>query len=158
MRCSACDFENDAGKKFCIRCGAAFSTRCPKCGSENLPEASYCGDCGADLSQPTGAPRSAESAVAPVVGEHGKPSETLEGERRHLTVLFCDLVGSTEIASHLDPEQWREIVGEYHRAAAHAIERFGGYVAQYLGDGVMAYFGYPEAHDNDVSRAHRSTS
>ena len=56
-------------------------------------------------------------------------------------MLFCDLVGSTEIASHLDPEEWREIVGEYHRAAAQAIERFGGHVAQYLGDGVMAYFG-----------------
>jgi hypothetical protein len=65
-------------------------------------------------------------------------------------VLFCDLVGSTEITSHLDPEQWREIVGEYHRAAAQAIERFGGRVAQYLGDGVMAYFGYPEAYDNDA--------
>ncbi len=71
-------------------------------------------------------------------------------------MLFCDLVGSTEISSHLDPEQWREIVGEYHRAAAHAIERFGGYVAQYLGDGVMAYFGYPEAHDNDAERAARA--
>ena len=71
-------------------------------------------------------------------------------------MLFCDLVGSTEIASHLDPEQWREIVGEYHRAAAQAIERFGGHVAQYLGDGVMAYFGWPEAHDNDAERAARA--
>jgi class 3 adenylate cyclase len=79
-----------------------------------------------------------------------------EGERRHLTVLFCDLVGSTEIASHLDPEDWREIVAGYHRAAAEAIERFGGSVAQYLGDGVMAYFGYPEAHDNDAERATRA--
>ena len=80
----------------------------------------------------------------------------IEGERRHLTVLFCDLVGSTEIASHLDPEEWREIVAGYHRAAAQAIERFGGHVAQYLGDGVMAYFGWPEAHDNDAERAARA--
>jgi class 3 adenylate cyclase/tetratricopeptide (TPR) repeat protein len=79
-----------------------------------------------------------------------------EGERRHLTVLFCDLVGSTDIASHLDPEDWREIVASYHRATADAIERFGGSVAQYLGDGVMAYFGYPEAHDNDAERAARA--
>ena len=78
------------------------------------------------------------------------------GERRHLTVLFCDLVGSTEISSHLDPEQWREIVGGYHRAAAQAIERFGGHVAQFLGDGVMAYFGYPKAHDNEAERAARA--
>src|SRR6266581_1853736 len=80
----------------------------------------------------------------------------LAGERRHLTVLFCDLVGSTEIASHLDPEEWREIVAEYHRAAAQATQRFGGHVAQYLGDGVMAYFGWPEAHDNDAERAARA--
>ena len=156
MRCSSCDFDNAAGKKFCIRCGSALSPRCPKCGSENPPEASFCGDCGADLSQPTAAPRSAESAAAPVVVEHGESHEVPEGERRHLTVLFCDLVGSTEIAGHLDPEEWREIVGEYHRAAAQAIERFGGHVAQYLGDGVMAYFGYPEAHDNDAERAARA--
>ena len=88
--------------------------------------------------------------------EHGAQHEAPEGERRHLTVLFSDLVGSTEIASHLDPEEWREIVGEYHRAATQAIERFGGHVAQYLGDGVMAYFGYPEAHDNDAERAARA--
>jgi class 3 adenylate cyclase len=71
-------------------------------------------------------------------------------------VLFCDLVGSTEIAARLDPEEWREIVAGYHRAAAQAIERYSGHVAQYLGDGVMAYFGYPEAHDNDAERAARA--
>ena len=156
MRCSKCGTDNAAGKKFCIRCGSALSPRCPKCGCENPPEASFCGDCGADLFLPTAAPRSAEPAAAPIVVEHGAPHEAPEGERRHLTVLFCDLVGSTEIASHLDPEEWREIVGEYHHAAAQAIERFGGHVAQYLGDGVMAYFGYPEAHDNDAERAARA--
>jgi Adenylate and Guanylate cyclase catalytic domain len=91
-----------------------------------------------------------------IIVEHGKPSETLEGERRHLTVLSCDLVGSTEIARRLDPEEWREIVAGYHRAAAQAIERFGGHVAQYLGDGVMGYFGYPDAHENDAERAVRA--
>jgi class 3 adenylate cyclase len=79
-----------------------------------------------------------------------------DGERRHLTVLFCDLVNSTNIAAQLDPEEWREIVADYHCAAAQAIERFGGHVAQYQGDGVMAYFGYPEAHDNDAERAARA--
>jgi class 3 adenylate cyclase/tetratricopeptide (TPR) repeat protein len=156
MRCPGCDFENAAGKKFCIRCGVAFGARCLKCGSENPPEASYCGDCGAALSHPTTAPRSAEGGAKPIIVEHGKLREAPEGERRHLTVLFCDLVGSTDIASHLDPEQWREIVGEYHRAAAEAVERFGGSVAQYLGDGVMAYFGWPEAHDDDAERAARA--
>jgi class 3 adenylate cyclase len=71
-------------------------------------------------------------------------------------VLFCDLVGSTQIAAQLDPEEWREIVAEYHSSATEAIERHGGHVAQYLGDGVMAYFGYPEAHDNDAERGARA--
>src|SRR6267378_2521018 len=110
MRCPGCDFENAAGKKFCIRCGVAFGARCPKCSSENPPEASYCGDCGAALSQPTTTPQSAEGVAKPISAEYGKPREAPEGARRHLTVLFCDLVGSTEIANHLDPEQWREIV------------------------------------------------
>jgi class 3 adenylate cyclase len=68
-------------------------------------------------------------------------------------VLFCDLVGSTGIATQLDPEEWGETVDGYHRVAAEAITRFGGHVAKYLGDGVMAFFGYPEAHDNDAERA-----
>jgi class 3 adenylate cyclase/tetratricopeptide (TPR) repeat protein len=71
-------------------------------------------------------------------------------------VLFCDLVGSTSVAAQLDPEEWRETVAGYHRTAAEAITRFGGHVAKYLGDGVMAFFGYPEAHDNDAERAARA--
>ena len=78
------------------------------------------------------------------------------GERRHLTVLFCDLVGSTEIAARLDPEEWRETVAGYQRTAAEAITGYGGHVAKYLGDGVMAFFGYPKAHDNDAERAARA--
>jgi class 3 adenylate cyclase/tetratricopeptide (TPR) repeat protein len=71
-------------------------------------------------------------------------------------VLFCDLVGSTEIAARLDPEEWRETVAAYHRVAAEVVTRYGGHVAQYLGDGVMAFFGYPQAHDNDAERAARA--
>src|SRR6266849_6420382 len=92
MRCPGCDFENAAGKKFCIRCGVAFGARCPRCDSENPPEASFCGDCGAALSQPTTTPQSAEGVAKPIIVEYGKPLEAPEGERRHLTVLFCDLV------------------------------------------------------------------
>jgi class 3 adenylate cyclase/tetratricopeptide (TPR) repeat protein len=150
VRCSSCNFDNAAGKKFCIRCGAAFGVRCLRCSSENPPGASFCGDCGAGLIVPAKA--EADDHAPNIIVDQ----RAFEGERRHLTVLFCDLVGSTEIASHLDPEQWREIVGEYHRAAARAIERFGGSVAQYLGDGVMADFGWPEAHDNDAERATRA--
>jgi class 3 adenylate cyclase/tetratricopeptide (TPR) repeat protein len=79
-----------------------------------------------------------------------------DGERRHLTVMFCDLVGSTEISARLDPEELREVESNYNREAAEAITRFGGYVAKYLGDGILAYFGWPEAHDNDAERAARA--
>jgi len=71
-------------------------------------------------------------------------------------VLFCDLVGSTQIAARLDPEEWREVVASYRLGATEAITHFGGYVAHYAGDGIMALFGYPEAHDIDAERAVRA--
>jgi len=79
-----------------------------------------------------------------------------EGERRHLTVLFSDLVDSTNFSSRLDSEVWWELLSSYQRAAADAVNRYGGYVAQFLGDGVLVYFGYPEAHENDAERATRA--
>jgi class 3 adenylate cyclase len=130
-------------KRFCAECGSPLAIKCPKWGADTPANAKFCADCGAAL-----------AAAAPATV--GIPAEvSFVGERRHLTVLFCDLVGSTEIAAQLDPEEWREVVATYHRAAAEAITRFGGHVAKYLGDGVMAYFGWPEAHDNDGERAAR---
>ena len=147
VRCSKCSAENREGRKFCAECGTVLNARCPSCHAENEPTEKFCGECGASLSAPVS--RSA-SAIPPV------PASETAGERRHLTILFCDLVGSTEIAAQLDPEEWRETVAGYHRVAADAITRFGGHVAKYLGDGVMAFFGYPEAHDNDAERAARA--
>jgi class 3 adenylate cyclase len=137
MRCSNCRSENPAGKKFCEDCGALVENRCSNCGAETTAGKRFCGECGAPLN--TTAPADA-----------GPRDEGLTGERRHLTVLFCDLVGSTEIAAQLDPEEWREMVAGYQHAAAEAITRWDGHVAKYLGDGVMAYFGYPEAHEIDA--------
>src|ERR1700746_1185665 len=148
MRCPNCSAENPQGAKFCSECASPMVAKCPRCGANNKPGAKFCNDCGALLNA------SAPDAAAAETRQDIK--DDIAGERRHLTVLFCDLVGSTEIAGHLDPEQWREIVADYHHASAQAIERFGGHVAQYLGDGVMAYFGWPEAHDNDAERAARA--
>src|SRR5216684_4456547 len=144
MRCQNCSAENPQGAKFCIQCATPFRRRCQKCGFENPSEARFCAQCAAPLD--------AAAPIRPVT----EPRDVLTGERRHLTVLFCDLVNSTSIAAQLDPEEWREMVAEYHHAATQAIERFGGHVAQYLGDGVMAFFGWPEAHDNDAERAARA--
>src|SRR6516165_9070382 len=77
-------------------------------------------------------------------------------ERRQLTVMFCDLVGSTPLATRYDPEDLREIVGAYHRCVAETVARFAGFVAKYMGDGVLIYFGYPEAHEDDAERAVRA--
>src|SRR5215471_12817667 len=115
MRCSNCGGESPAGKKFCQDCGAPLENRCPKCGSETMAGKRFCGECGAPLHTAT-----------PTVAQH---YSDLGGERRHLTVLFCDLVDSTEIAARLDPEEWREVVAGYHRTAAEAINLYGGYVA-----------------------------
>jgi hypothetical protein len=79
-----------------------------------------------------------------------------EAERRQLTVLFCDLVDSTVLASQLDPEEWREVVRAYQETCTKVIARYEGHVAQYLGDGLLVYFGYPLAHEDDAQRAVRA--
>src|SRR5712692_4070283 len=146
MRCLKCGSDNRAERKFCASCGAPILASCPKCGASNHPGERFCGECGTAL----------VDAAQATVAEATPTVVSAAGERRHLTVLFCDLVGSTEIAAQLDPEDWRETVAGYQRAAAEAITRFDGHVAKYLGDGVMAFFGYPEAHDNDAERAARA--
>jgi class 3 adenylate cyclase len=77
-------------------------------------------------------------------------------ERRHLTVLFCDLVGSTALTVKRDPEDVRELLGTYHSAVSEEVSRFEGFVAKFMGDGVLAYFGYPTAHEDDAERAIRT--
>ena len=83
------------------------------------------------------------------------PAETTsaEGARRQLTVMFCDLVGSTELSTHLDPEDLRVIIRDFQEICAKVIAKFDGYIAQYLGDGILVYFGYPKAHENEAERA-----
>ena len=84
------------------------------------------------------------------------PIAASEAERRQLTVMFCDLVGSTALSARFDPEDLREIVGVYHRCVADTVARFDGFVAKYMGDGVLVYFGYPAAHEDDAERAVRA--
>src|SRR5262249_20115032 len=92
----------------------------------------------------------ARVAPAPVV------SPTPDAERRQLTVLFCDLVDSTVLSGQLDPEDLREVVRAYQDTCAKVIARYDGHIAQYLGDGLLVYFGYPQAHEDDAQRAVRA--
>ena len=96
-------------------------------------------------------------AIARLDGSPAHPANTgAEAERRQLTVMFCDLVGSTALANALDPEEYRPILSAYHEACARTVTEFGGFVAKYMGDGVLAYFGYPQAHEDDAVRAVRA--
>jgi class 3 adenylate cyclase len=97
----------------------------------------------------------AAATAAATVAPRDTPA-TAEAERRQLTVMFCDLVGSTELSTRHDPEDLRELIGGYHRAVADSVERFDGFIAKYMGDGVLIYFGYPQAHEDDAERAVRA--
>ncbi|HKF08167.1 MAG TPA: AAA family ATPase, partial [Xanthobacteraceae bacterium] len=92
--------------------------------------------------------------LTPVVAPAGPPADT--AERRQVTVMFADLVGSTALSARMDPEDLREVISAYQKCAAEAVRRFGGFVARYMGDGVLVYFGYPEAHEDDAERAVRA--
>jgi class 3 adenylate cyclase len=87
---------------------------------------------------------------------HQEAPAPADAERRQLTVMFCDLVGSTELSARLDPEDLREIIAAYHRAVDDVVRTFDGFVAKYMGDGVLVYFGYPQAHEDDAERAVRA--
>jgi class 3 adenylate cyclase len=97
-----------------------------------------------------------DRGARPTPAAEATPSSTAGAERRQLTIMFCDLVGSTALATRLDPEDLREIIAAYHRRVSEVLTRFGGFVAKYMGDGVLAYFGYPEAHEDDAERAVRA--
>src|SRR5713101_2457354 len=97
MRCQKCGSDNREGAKFCKECASPLSTKCAACRALNQPGAKFCDECGAAL----------VDAAQATVAEAAPTAVSAAGERRHLTMLFCDLVGSTEIAAHLDPEEWR---------------------------------------------------
>jgi predicted ATPase/class 3 adenylate cyclase len=105
--------------------------------------------------EPEQRPGTADDRAAHVASPSAE-SRPSEAERRQLTVLFCDLVDSTVLASQLDPEEWREVVRAYQEACAKVIQRYEGHIAQYLGDGLLVYFGYPRAHEDDAQRAVRA--
>ena len=142
MRCAACGKDNELGRGFCAACGAALRVICAGCGFDNEPAAAFCGGCGNRLA-------AAGLAEAPA---RAWPT----AERRQLTLLFCDLCRSTALSDRLDPEDMREVLEAYRARCSAAMERYRGTVAYYMGDGILAYFGYPTAHEDDAVRAVRA--
>ncbi|MBI3795611.1 MAG: AAA family ATPase [Deltaproteobacteria bacterium] len=163
MHCASCGSENPEGAKFCIECAAPLGKCCPNCRRENLPRAKFCSECATLLTAEVPSPKSqvqspeesgVEKSLESRVQDLGSGQDT--AERRQLTVMFCDLVGSTPLAEQLDPEELREVIRAYQEACAEVISRFEGYIARYVGDALLVYFGYPVAHEDDAQRAVRA--
>ncbi len=141
MQCEKCGFDNPPGMRYCGQCASPLQRICPACQFANPPLFKFCGQCGAALQA---------EAPSPVAAEE---PQRQEAERRQLSVLFCDMVGSSALSERIDPEELRDIMRGYRNTCNDVVERFGGHVAQYLGDGILVYFGYPQAHEDDARRA-----
>src|SRR5512145_2084180 len=111
VQCSQCQADNEDGLRFCESCGARLARLCPSCGCELKPQAKFCGQCGVSLKTP------AVHAPLPEAPPAAQP-QTADGERRQLTVLFCDLVDSTPLSQQLDAEEWRDIIAQYQDGAS----------------------------------------
>jgi class 3 adenylate cyclase/tetratricopeptide (TPR) repeat protein len=169
MRCPSCGFDNPEGMNFCGRCGTKLTPRCPQCGFENPPGFAFCGKCGAALGPLEPTSEQAPMAKAQVYRHQEAKIQSytpwhlaekiltsrsaLEGERRQVSVLFADVANFTTLAEHLDPEVVHEVIdGCFERITAE-VHCFEGTINQYTGDGVMALFGAPIAHEDGPRRA-----
>jgi class 3 adenylate cyclase len=132
MTCPACGHANRPGARFREACAAALNRPCASCGAELRPTAKFCDECGAAIGEPA-VPQAAVRPEEVSAAAGAAPA----GERRQLTVLFCDLFGSTPLSQQLDAEEWRDVIAQYQQAASGAVGRFGGHVAKHLGDGLL---------------------
>jgi class 3 adenylate cyclase/tetratricopeptide (TPR) repeat protein len=162
MLCAACQTDNPPTNRFCDQCGAPLEARCPRCNAEVRAGARFCGACGSSLAaQPAAAPAPASQpprSIASYTPKHLaekvlKARSAIEGERRQVTVLFADIAGFTSLAEGRDPEEVHQIVDRCFEAITAEVHRFEGTINQYTGDGVMALFGAPIAHEDSARRA-----
>jgi class 3 adenylate cyclase/tetratricopeptide (TPR) repeat protein len=156
--CRVCSAENLEGKRFCGDCGAALAAQCPSCGVGIQPGKRFCGDCGATLDTTAAAGTPPSVPRLPTWPGNGEgvlaaPSPT---ELRHVSVLFCDLVGFTPLSESRDPAEVREILSGYFDLARAIVARYGGLIEKFIGDAVMAVWGAPVANEDDAERAVRA--
>jgi ribosomal protein L40E len=154
MNCSSCGHVNREGARFCAECAAPLfdTVTCPSCGATSPSAAKHCDSCGQALAI------AAPPVLAPQPPEHlaekiraGRTA--LEGERKQVTVLFADVIGSMELAEQSDPEEWRRIMDRYFSILCQGVHRFECTVDKFTGDGIMALFGAPIAHEDHARRA-----
>ena len=174
IECPSCGFSNAEGSHYCGGCGEQLDgrTACSACGARNPPGQRFCNECGAKLDSGVSDPSAraaADTATAPDedpsapaleldVPEHltrkiSDQAGRLAGERKQVTVLFADVMGSMDLAEQIDPERWREIMGRLCQRSADSVHRFEGTVDKFTGDGIMALFGAPIAHEDHAQRA-----
>ncbi len=156
MNCPRCQLENPTGMTFCGECGACLASLCPACGASNGPSQKFCGDCGERLlPDATGLKFPSPQAYTPkYLAEKILTSKSaLEGERKQVTVLFADLKGSMELLADRDPEEARKLLDPVLERMMEAVHRYEGTVNQVMGDGIMALFGAPLAHEDHAVRA-----
>jgi Adenylate and Guanylate cyclase catalytic domain/Double zinc ribbon len=159
MRCPRCDADIPDGAKFCIECGASLRPRCHRCGADTLPRARFCAECGTPLGgQPAAPPPAhAQPPLSYTPGHLIEKSLTsraaLEGERKQVTVLFADLKGSMELLADRDPKEARQLLNPVLERMMAAVHRYEGTVNQVMGDGIMALFGAPLAHEDHAVQA-----
>jgi adenylate cyclase len=162
--CATCGHANREASRFCGACGASLAAplSCPACGAENEAGQRFCDQCGASLETESDATEASETQ-APAPEDVALPdhlahkirtgARDLAGERKQVTVLFADVIGSMDLAERTDPERWRTIMDGFFRALAQAVHRFEGTVDKFTGDGIMALFGAPIAHEDHARRA-----
>jgi class 3 adenylate cyclase/tetratricopeptide (TPR) repeat protein len=142
--CRSCGAANSASSRFCGSCGASLAAvaSCSSCGAENPSGQPFCNSCGAALG---------ETPVEPPAADAPQPEP--DGERKQVTVLFADVKGSMDMAEHTDPEEWRRIMQRFFSLLSDGVRRFEGTVDKFTGDGIMALFGAPVAHEDHAPRA-----
>ena len=160
MECAACHHENDTDDRFCGHCGSALLRRCARCEAELKPGKKFCTSCGAaveasDSAASTDARAGTNRDYTPkhLADKILKTRSAIEGERKRVTVLFADIEGSMALADQLDPEHWHHVLDEFFSILTAVVHRYEGTVNQYTGDGIMALFGAPIAHEDHAQRA-----
>jgi class 3 adenylate cyclase len=154
MQCPRCQAQNDEAARFCEDCGAKLELACPSCGAGVTPGKRFCRSCGAGLTTEPTRFASPQAYTPKHLAERILTSKAaLEGERKQVTVLFADLKGSMELLADRDPEEARKVLDPVLELMMEAVHRYEGTVNQVMGDGIMALFGAPLAHEDHAVRA-----
>jgi len=155
IECVKCATDNPATARFCMSCGSSLEQPCPSCETELPPAARFCFNCGHEIESGAAAADGGATAreVTNSIAEKLRALTAGAGERRTITMMFCDVADSTATAEQLDPEAWSDIMREAMGNFVTSVEQYGGTVARLLGDAILAYFGAPIAHEDDPQRA-----